>query len=132
MEVNRKVKKKKKRNPFIWAQKAWLAKGQFLHESVLQISTPSATSFRVSTRVTQQRGLTRLCGFFHENTSEHWNDKALLFEVIPPGFISNPRLCKKVSKVSFPIFLVIIISHQKCGWSHETLHFKRLAIIIIW
>ena len=70
-----------------------------LHVRFEEISTLLAGSTRVSTRVTRQRGLTRLDYCFSVHAYKHLTAKGLPAAVIQPALKSNPGSCKKAPRV---------------------------------
>ena len=69
--------------------------GQCLLGKIEEISTLLAGSTRVSRRVTQQGGLTRVEYCFQINAYKHLTAKGLPAAVIQPGLKSNAGSCKE-------------------------------------
>ena len=85
--------------------------GQCLHEEIEEISTLLAGSTRVSRRVTQQEGLTRLDYSFPVNAYKHLTAKGLSAAVIELGLKSNPGSCKECLP-----YILLVFSGESDLW----------------
>ena len=85
--------------------------GQCLHEEIEEISTLLAGSTRVSRRVTQQEGLTRLDYSFPVNAYKHLTAKGLSAAVIQLGLKSNPGSCKECLP-----YILLVFSGESDLW----------------